>query len=150
MTAPRPFAEIVEELTRLDAAATPGPWEVTGFDEGHECTDERHSTVDRWCINAKWDSFGPLVAEAMALIPFMDRPVLDSKEGSRPNADLIAAMRNALPFFLSRLASREAVFEAAVAWRKAKRSYGPEAIALEVAIDHARALDAATPQGEEG
>jgi len=104
MTAPRPFAEVVEELRRLCVPGT--------VIDGHQYIQ----------------------------------------------------IRQALPLLLSRLASREAVFEAAVAWDDVRQSVnddGADSVSLvrrmierekdlRAAIEAARALDAATTQGGEG
>lgn len=119
MTAPRPFAEVVEELRRLHT---------------------EHS---------------------LSVVTFERK---DAEKG----VALVTVWR-ALPLLLSRLASREAVFEAAVAnvaaWDSSDMVYLQDMseeeqvetlqnardsfAALRAALSAARALDAAAPQGEE-
>lgn len=144
MTAPRPFAEVVEELTRLDAAATPGPWKAN-YDGIVQLTDYGKGYPldfypDCATIVENGDSYDGLPKGVMP--------------GHEHDAVLMVAARNALPLLLSRLASREAVFEAAVAYLSDAHDCNddepcPHYDALSAAIEAARALDAAATQGEE-
>lgn len=88
MTAPRPFAEVLAELTRLDAAATPGP--ITIKDETNLIAS---------------DGYG---------LTSLSGNVGDPRSRNMANAAKAAAAWNALPALLA----RAAVFEAAVAWQK--------------------------------
>jgi len=85
MTAPRPFAEVLAELTRLDAAATPGP--ITIKDETNLIAS---------------DGYG---------LTSLSGNVGDPRSRNMANAAKAAAAWNALPALLA----RAAVFEAAVA-----------------------------------
>jgi len=184
VTAQRPFAEVVEELTRLDAAATPGPWEhdadgaVPGVDPqaddvsiwaGDHCLanigDWSEQTVqliwdDAVKANPSWAN-GFYTSQTLASFAGRKRNAVQLQDAD--DARLIVTMRNALPLLLSRLASREAVFEAAVAnvaaWDSSSMVYLQDMseeeqeetlqnardsfAALRAAIEAARALDAA-------
>jgi len=119
MTAPRPFAEVIAELTRLDAAATPGPWNNCSCGKCGQVTGTDCAIAETF-MAGRFDYEG---------VPC---PVGEQRDA---NAALIAAMRNALPRLLSRLASREAVFEAAVAWQRDEMTGAPK---LRAAIAQAR------------
>lgn len=93
MTAPRPFAEVLAELTRLDAAATPGP--ITIKDETNLIAS---------------DGYG---------LTSLSGNVGDPRSRNMANAAKAAAAWNALPALLA----RAAVFEAAVALRQAELAW---------------------------
>jgi len=102
MTAPRPFAEVLAELTRLDAAATPGP--ITIKDETNLIAS---------------DGYG---------LTSLSGNVGDPRSRNMANAAKAAAAWNALPALLA----RAAVFEAAVAWDQSVENVPPVALGYSV------------------
>lgn len=116
MTAPRPFAEVVEELKRLDAAATPGPLSI------QRTKDAVHGGL-RWRL--------AFTSPGLPNVSFPNRPgvlailytsVFDDGSNyqglSAADCAKLEACYNALPALLA----RAAVFEAAVAWDDVRQS----------------------------
>lgn len=90
----------LEELTSLDVAATPGPWYVRDMDDDHCCSATAVSTEP----NESDDNDDLLDAAYHGIVAatFIQNPpyVLPEDNRGRENAELIAAMRTALPELL--------------------------------------------------
>lgn len=111
MSAPEPTD--LDELERLEAAATPGPWEVEGFG----WTDTETGDGEDWVT----------IRQAGSTNAIMDSLIHDQNQDQvERNFALIAAARNALPDLIRRVREAEAerdrlraqVVKVVAGWRK--------------------------------
>jgi hypothetical protein len=99
MTAPLDDLPDLDELDRLAAAATPGPWEVSGSDSGHSQYELLVSVITQ--------SHGDLICDLDGLTRshFKEGPGPD--DDGMADAAFIAASRSALPLLVARVRELE-------------------------------------------
>ncbi len=90
----------LEELTILEAAATPGPWYARDMDDDHCCGATAVAT--RPNTSADNDDLLDASVHGIVAATYIQNPpyVLPEDQRGRENAALIAAMRTALPELL--------------------------------------------------